>query len=930
MGHRQSLANEDLIPSETRGAITDGLSSIGYYANMISHDVHFISAGGKQYHADLVAYSSGLRKDTDTAVIAVKGTKDADHVTHDEEVSPFMALATPIVILADYRQARVRVAGLSQADSSQAEVIPLSRFQEYLKAQQQLFTPRRLERVKWYSEQLPLFDIYSGLMQKATQIAVTELVERFEKGVRRILTDNSEQHKKQIIQSAIRILGARILRDRLNESWPLDRGVGTFIASAREYLPEYFSIPSGIAKKMDLLLNESLCASLDFSQVSLDMIGKFYEKAFITKEARDQFGIHYTPSILAKTLLDRMPIEELAINERVLADPTCGSGSLLAAGYERLTEAAYSKLTDEERHEKLITRIFGNDKDEFATEVAQMTLMLFHPPHKNKWQMSKLDAESDQFINKWKLKIGRQPSIIVANPPFGGVSPSNQTDVSRTRNQRDRSAHILEKCIDILSPGGLLGIILTKTVLDQQLVKPTRHRILKECEILEQWILPIGWFEDVNRPALAWIMRKKLQSRNKFYIATLSDAPIENRASESAGTITVDSQNLPDNLVPSIFNNLLSKLEQSSHTVDNHFSIYNGLQPVPEAITNTKTPEGYPWSGRSVRNYYPEKDLSQGQYGWLILDDKNFPPRSQRRALRARLNQNEPFVMLRANRNDPIEKYKWSSIALIDTPDKKRNVVAPSENFHVAFSNNECEKLRNSFVYALWAILNHPLASLWFHERQAATKITTSSIERFPLPAQWGDQNQVIQLAELAKNLLLSIRSFNFGRSGDLENLLVKLDEKIFQMYGISLTDSKLIQEWFDQEDRPLLRRPRKKTVPKKAATIIHDSQIWRTTFETISINFETSQIQLIIDGIMEGDILCDVATWMNITPCMPGWILNEKAIGWIEMTTFQVDKLKADPQSYILSFKPFKYAYMEDDDLFNTFDTPNNKRAIL
>jgi hypothetical protein len=95
------------------------------------------------------------------------------------------------------------------------------------------------------------------------------------------------------------------------------------LTAANRILPEYFKVPKGIAERLDPLLDR-LPATFDFSQVSLDMVGKFYASAFVTKELRDQWGIHYTKSLLAKTLLRRMPIEQLPPNNRILADPTCG------------------------------------------------------------------------------------------------------------------------------------------------------------------------------------------------------------------------------------------------------------------------------------------------------------------------------------------------------------------------------------------------------------------------------------------------------------------------------------------------------------------------------------------------------------------------------------------------------------------------------
>ena len=174
------------IEEAARKIIKSALATIGYDDAMISSDVHFVGDAGGLFFADLVAYSGTLRKDTDTAVISVKGIDNADKIEHAKDIAPFLALATPIIILAENKKTpntgnpRVVITGLNKAEVNSTEtknkIIHLSRFEEYLKANREQFTPRRLERAKLYAEQLSLFDICPNLIEEAYQIAIHELV----------------------------------------------------------------------------------------------------------------------------------------------------------------------------------------------------------------------------------------------------------------------------------------------------------------------------------------------------------------------------------------------------------------------------------------------------------------------------------------------------------------------------------------------------------------------------------------------------------------------------------------------------------------------------------------------------------------------------------------------------------------------------------
>lgn len=927
-----------------RNKISSAFQQVGYSEEekTLLRDIRFVGEGGKSHEADMVAYSSSLRQDADTAVISVKGTENTDKIQFDLEISPFRALATPVIVLAEYKkirgmtEPRVRAVGLSKDSATfnrqkeKSKIIPLSRFKEYLKDNREYFTPRRLDEAKLVPvpEQLMLLDVAPNLIGQAIQIANKELVSRFEKGVREVIESTSDEYKKRVINAAISVLGARILRDRLKKNWPLSSGAIEFLSSANNFLPGYFNIDKKIVGMLDPLLSR-LHSAFDFSQVSLDMVGKFYALAFVTKELRDQWGIHYTKSLLAKTLLRRMPIEELPPDNRILADPTCGSGSLLVAGYERLANAAYLRIPENERHQKLVGSIFGNDRDPFAAEITRMTLMLFHPPHKNNWKVTHFDAEKDNFGRKWTKEIKVTPTIIVANPPFGGEGGgASNTAKPRTRNQLDRSALILNHCLDILPEDGLIGIILTETVLDQQLIKSTRHRILQECQILEQWDIPVGWFDNVNRPAMAWVLRKTAPSSKTVYIRSLSDVPFLGIEAKPQGTIQLDViNNPPDNLVPTVFDDILSKMEMSPNLIKDYYIVWNGFQPLKGKVKDSISLKAHPWSG-NAKGTDPYTDRSNGNKGWLELINENFGENNPRPELRKHLDQNEPMVMLRANRKAPWN-YKWSSVALIDVADNSRKVVAPSASYHATFSksNNEIDKTNN--VYGLWAILNHPLASLWFHERQRVQTIPTKNYrEKFPLPKNW-DIEKIQLLASIAKKLIdtkrdvYSMPLLDPQDNSRIEEMVKKIDDVIYQMYEIKKSDRRRIEAWFGREQRPLLKGiSRTETIAKATndfTRINYEVPEWETTCETLELRFKDNSIRLVIDGLAdysENSESVEGGLWLKIIPAMPGWLLENGSVGWVELTTDSAKRLKQSPEKYIVGFRLHRNAYKTQDEI--------------
>lgn len=73
-GHNNGY--EKPISDFIRNAISSAFQLVGYSEKekTLLRDIRFVGTGEKSHMADMVAYSSSLRQDADTAVISVKGT----------------------------------------------------------------------------------------------------------------------------------------------------------------------------------------------------------------------------------------------------------------------------------------------------------------------------------------------------------------------------------------------------------------------------------------------------------------------------------------------------------------------------------------------------------------------------------------------------------------------------------------------------------------------------------------------------------------------------------------------------------------------------------------------------------------------------------------------------------------------------------------
>lgn len=945
--------------------IQASLRKVGYSESMVSSNVSFIQEGGNCFRTDMVAYSSSLRKDVDTAVIAVKNISDVNNVDFDC-IKPFYSIATPIVIFAEFPElsnkskTNFRTLGLSKNKRSfnqqlkKSKIIPFSKFEQYLLEKKELFTPRRLEAAKCNHEQLLLFDLFPDLLGKAFEIASNELIDKFEKAVSSIILDTASKQKRiKVVEASIKFLGARLLRDRINQKWPLS-DINSFFKEAINFLPNYFKVNRELRNLISPLLSK-LHDGYDLSQVSLDMVGQLYENFYVDENVRREAGVHYTRSRLAKTIVKRIPIEELHPDRRILWDPTCGSGNLLAAGYERLATAEYLKVPTEERHQKLVKMIYGNDKDDIAAMIARMTLMLFHPPHKNNWNITKFDAESKSFSADVIKRIGNKPNIIIANPPFGGIGLSKSTkDVPRPKGQRDRSAYLLNKCLEILAEDGLMGIILTESFLDQIQERDIRKRVANECQILEQWSIPSRWFEGVQRSAQAIILRKTPPNSNFYYLYSISNVPEGNDPCEVKNLKQIDINSSNIDLIATKYDAIFNKMANGKKQVSDFFKVFNGFRKPKNLLTKnlrsktfqlfeSKTDASLPipndsdyynYSGNAIGTT-PYTDLRNERNLWIFLPKNhkvitdNFNTKNQRYTLRKQILKRTPSVLLRANRTDP-QREKWSSVSLIDLPLNNQRSVAPYSCFHVSFPKSGNKEEQEIFSYALWAIFNHPLSSLYFYEKKRVQSINVPQIKNFPLPKNW-DKDELVELAKISSQLIDIVRTSPLQIDYETANQLIhKMDNTIYKLYGINNQEIMQIDRMFAGYNRPIFKgisvgkqsaNNRKKMECKIA--IQYSGRIRTTTFETLEINSQKNLVKVAIDGMDDDAEIPGISSsgiWIKLISVMPGWLLKEGATGWIELTTGNARLISKSPEEYILGFKMFKNAYMSEYELSNQY----------
>lgn len=653
-----------------------------------------------------------------TACISVLDT--AAETTIPELIPSLTFLSAPVALVAT--PTAVGLWSIRRDSPSTAiQQAPRSSWQNAFRGRLSALAPDALFEAKQGLTQLDLVD--SGLLEWAEEVTSHTLITLLHDLLTEALLRLSESKRRDpsaqqtLVRLVFQLFACRVLEDH---------GViapGLSVEAALQAAHSHFSenIDPEIVRSPVLnvalpsFILDRLRTRFAFASLTTEMLGHAYENALITPEFRKKQGVYYTPSSVTRYILSRLPIESIPPDDRFLLDPSCGSGSFLLAGFERLASLLPESSTPKHRHDYLRKRLLGLDTDPFAREVASLSLLLTDLHNRNGWQIREADATSLST-----QVVGRPPTIITTNPPFkelkaGGV-------------RRELAAEIFVRLIDLLAVGGLLGIVLPQSILESRSGRQARARVLDECDLLEVATLPGGLFHS-NADTAVMLLRKRLSgSRGVSALTTIRELRSQDLGRfEQLGmfthTYSAESetwrQHPERRFTISPLASLWARLETSNEPLRKVAEVRTGLQ--------IKSTDADSVSKARRAGYVRFVDRLTILRPYLLLTEAGRPPLWLRygphlHRPRDRRIFETSKVLVNSNRNP------GSPWRLVAAP-------APGElffslNFHAIIPFRDGIPLEQ-----IAAVLNSPVANAWLDARSRGRWIATDTLEALPFPA---------------------------------------------------------------------------------------------------------------------------------------------------------------------------------------------------
>jgi type I restriction enzyme M protein len=302
------------------------------------------------------------------------------------------------------------------------------------------------------------------------------------------------------------------------------------------------------------------------AETDVDIKGEAYEE-IVGPNLRGDRGEFFTPRNLCRMTIDMLfsliPEDRLITpgGFRIL-DPAVGTGGFLIVGIQRIRQMLsnkgyrYDKLRDMVK-EIAETNFFGIDFNPFLVKVAQMNMVVhgdgsINMVHANSlahpvtWSDEVLERLFPDDVGKSggvenlrnNLKILERPyeieqflskfDIVVTNPPFGTKAVIDDPSIlsqfeiwsfeSKTKRKSLPPEQLfIERCLQFLKPGGILGIVVPDSILSNPGLVWIRKWILMKAFILASIDLPTETFEPhTGTQTSILILKKKYPEEQKL------------------------------------------------------------------------------------------------------------------------------------------------------------------------------------------------------------------------------------------------------------------------------------------------------------------------------------------------------------------------------------------------------------------------------
>lgn len=317
---------------------------------------------------------------------------------------------------------------------------------------------------------------------------------------------------RDVFTSVFRMLAGKILKDKGIGDFPavdLRKPKAVLRAVAAHY-DTTNTTPAKPASGYDVLKDAAalLASAGSFAVVSPESLAYVYEHTLVTRELRKKLGIHATPPWLVDYMVWQLYdwVREIPVGDRHVFEPACGHAPFLLS-MMRLLRMEMHGRTDKAVHAYLKDHVHGVEIDDFAREIARLSLTLADIPNPNGWDLQ----SGDMFASDVLMREAKRCRILLSNPPYEAFDKKDvaKYDVDHRPTQQGKAVEVLHRTIKNLPDGAVFAVVVPQGVLHNTDARATREVLLRDFDIREVCLFADKVFEEGEPESVVVIGRRR-------------------------------------------------------------------------------------------------------------------------------------------------------------------------------------------------------------------------------------------------------------------------------------------------------------------------------------------------------------------------------------------------------------------------------------
>lgn len=704
------------------------------------------------------------------------------------------SLGAPVVFLVAGASVEVLKIGRLRTITKIESVSPED-VQSFVESQRAWWTPDAMRRFKLFGAVpagAPQFDFFDAGLLPAIEAQTQRHLAATVEGILDELRRDTNAIDRPALSVVFRMLAAKVLLDRHH---PEAAAWGDDAEGILEGIGSYYELASHAGFDQRLLEPgrevvsaawSRLKSSMSLRNVSSDDLAFVYENSFVSEQVRVDLNTYSTPRSVAEYACDRLPFEAPDPQDIRIFEPFAGAGVFLIAAVRRMADRV-ADLTPADRHAFLVERVRGCDIDEFACQVAQLSLILADYPNRNNWQVE----QRDLFASPGWLDGIDSKSIVFCNPPYGKFTAGNRADYGVAIGNVPTKAIWAAHRIVSKKPAGL-ALVLPRGFLLAKGYGEVRAEVEKSYGDIEVLALPEHTFARAGFETCLLIgksLRKATATRTRA--SSPGTTRVTNAFVARADlptfhlTRTPSWERITDLDFPAAgprafwagdLEPIWKDLQGRCEPLATHWEVHRGIEWLTALQERAWSPEQKPGSRPG---YHPNEGMMAFEApmrGWLDVR-----PEHIRRNAHLLPWQN-PKVLLNAARRS---RDRWRLTAFVERAD-----LAASQQFIGLWPKEAGFSLE-----ALAAVLNGPVANAFLGDLTFAKHLTLEDVKKVPLPRDL--EKLGLDALVLDYTHLLREPGFDAQREDVLRKALLRIDAAVLTGYDLPPRMERLLLRQF-------------------------------------------------------------------------------------------------------------------------------------